>query len=127
MKNIISLPRKLKRNLIALGEKYLGYSFPVIRATDFMVYKRTGNHVDYEAKYFARRYALNSLVTAECIEYQGRFTNDIVNGIFAFCEESAWQLPPHNSCPGDGPQAILPDAARPVLNLFACDTGTMLA
>lgn len=120
------LPDALKKQLITLGEKYLHYEYPAIRATDFMAFKRTGSRVNYEELYFARRYALNSLVLAECTENLGRFLDDIVNGIFALCEESAWQLPAHNSY-GQGAQEILPDSTRSVLDLFACETGCQLA
>ena len=77
--------------------------------------------------YFARRHALCALVTAECLEHEGRFMDDIVNGIFVLCEESGWQLPPHNSYERDKPQLLLPDSARPVLDLFACESGALLA
>lgn len=122
-----SLHRTLRSNLVTQGEVFLNYDYPVIRATDFMNFKRTGNRVDFENIYFARRYALNSLVAAECIEDKGRFLDDIINGIFAICEESAWQLPPHNSYIRNAPQEILPDITRPVLDLFACETGAQLA
>lgn len=121
------LPPELKERLIAQGEACLGCPYPSILATDFMDFKRTGNRVKYENAYFSRRYHLNSLVLAECVEYRGRFLDDIVNGIFAVCEESAWQLPPHNSYERNSPQEILPDATRPVLDLFACETGAQLA
>lgn len=121
------LPPVLRGHLISLGEKYLHYEYPAIRATDFMAFMRTGNRVDYEGVYFARRYALNSLVIAECAEHQGRFLDDIINGIFALCEESAWQLPAHNSYERNARQAILPDSTRAVLDLFACETGCQLA
>lgn len=121
------LPGKLRNSLISQGEEYLNYNYPVIRATDFMNFKRTGNRVDFENLYFERRYALNSLVAAECAEDKGRFLDDIINGIFALCEESAWQLPPHNSYIRNTPQEILPDATRPVMDLFACETGAQLS
>lgn len=121
------LPSWLKHKVISMGEQYLGYSYPPIRATDFMAFGRTGNRIAYEDIYFARRYALNSLVAAECVEYQGRFLDDIINGIFVLCEESAWQLPPHNSYGRGEEQCILPDSTRPVLDLFACETGAELA
>lgn len=121
------LPSWLKQKVISMGEAFLGYSYPPIHATDFMAFGRTGNRVAYEDVYFARRYALNSLVAAECVEYQGRFLDDIINGIFVICEESAWQLPPHNSYARSQKQPILPDCTRPVLDLFACETGAGLA
>lgn len=122
-----ALSPSLQKTLIEEGESYLGYDYPVIRATDFMNFKRTGNRVDFETIYFARRHALNGLVAAECAEHKGRFLDDIINGIFAVCEESAWQLPPHNTYVRDTPQLLLPDASRPVLDLFACETGACLA
>lgn len=121
------LPEELKIRLIKQGEECLGYVYPSIFATDFMAFRRTGNRVNYESVYFARRYNLNSLVVAECVENKGRFLDDIINGIFVLCEESGWQLPPHNSYERNKPQEILPDATHPVLDLFACETGAQLA
>lgn len=122
-----NLPRDLRTSLVAQGERYLNFDYPVIRATDFMAFKRTGNRVNFEDIYFEKRYALNSLVVAECIEDKGRFLDDIINGIFSVCEESGWQLPPHNSYVRNAPQEILPDLTRPVMDLFACETGAQLA
>lgn len=121
------LPEGLKREIIKEGEAYLGYEYPVIRATDFMRFKRSGDRVAFEDVYFARRHALCGLVMAECVEHEGRFWDDIINGIFAICEESAWQLPPHNSYIRNEPQYLLPDATRPILDLFACETGALLS
>lgn len=121
------LAPKLRQRLIAEGEACLHYGYSPIYATDFMAFKRTGNRVDFEHIYFERRYNLNSLVLAECVEHEGRFLDQIINGIFVLCEESAWQLPPHNSYERNQPQEILPDATRPVLDLFACETGAQLA
>ncbi len=120
----IALPDDLKAALVAEGENYLGYAYPQILATDYMEFTRTGNRVHYEDKQFARRTALDALVLAECVEYKGRFLDDIVNGIFLICEESGWQLPAHNSA--DGSQMPLPDVTRPVIDLFAAETAAVL-
>lgn len=87
------LPAALKELLIQAGEAKLGYEFPVIRATDYMRFKRDGDRAAFEALYFAKRNALNDLIQAECVEHQGRFLDDILNGIYSICEETAWQLP----------------------------------
>lgn len=121
------LPAELRERLIAEGEACSDCPYPPIYATDFMAFKRTGNRVNFENLYFKRRYNLNSLVLAECVEAKGRFLDQIINGIFILCEESAWQLPPHNSYERNQPQELLPDASRPVLDLFACETGAQLA
>ena len=122
-----ALPEALKERLIQAGEAKLGYEFPVIRATDYMRFKKDGDRAAFEALYFGKRNALNDLIQAECVEHQGRFLDDIINGIYSICEESAWQLPAHNSYIRDTPQFILPDVTRPVMDLFACETGALLA
>lgn len=122
-----SLDNELKAKMLQLGNSYLNYEYPPISAVDFLDFTMTGNRVRYENKYFARRHALDALVIAECIENKGTFLNDIINGIFCICEESGWQLPPHNSYVRDTPQLPLPDCTAPVLDLFACETGSILA
>ncbi len=102
-------------------------SWPVLLAGDYLLFSRTGNRVRFENSYFKRRNMLTLLVLAECIEYSGRFTDDIIDGIFLLCEESGWQLPPHNSYKRDTPQLPLPDHSRPVMDLFACETGAQLS
>lgn len=121
------LPQELRTRIISRGEACLERPYPPIYATDFMDFHRTGNRVNYEEIYFRRRHMLNSLALAECVEGKGRFLDGIVNGIFILCEESAWQLPPHNSYRRYAPQELLPDTSRPLLDLFACETGAQLA
>lgn len=122
-----SLPEELKRKAIASGEAYLGYAYPSLQATEYMEFSRTGDRERYQKKLFDKRIALNNLVLAECVEARGRFLDDIVNGIFSICEETAWQLPAHNSYIRDTPQLPLPDVTRPVVDLFAAETGAVLA
>lgn len=121
------LPKEYITAAIASAESNLGFTFSAIPATVFMSFLRTGNRVAFEDINFGKRYALNSLIIAECIEYKGRFLDDIINGIFSICEESSWQLPPHNSYPGMRGNQLLPDVTQPVLDLFACETGALLA
>lgn len=112
---------------LRLGEQYLHFSWPYMSATDFLDFSRTGNRVRFENRFFSKRLALNALVLAECVENQGRFLDDIINGIFSICDENAWNLPPHNSYVRDAPQLPLPDLSNPVLDLFACETGAVLS
>lgn len=116
-----------RKETISLGETFLGAAYPFLSATDYMDFSRTGNRGRFEEKYFKKRRTLSALVLAECVEDEGRFLDDIINGIFSICEESAWQLPPHNTYVRDMPQLPLPDATEPVLDLFACETGAVLA
>lgn len=122
-----SFPDATTAAIVVDGEQFIGYEYPTIPATLYMDFSRTGNRSRFEDRYFARRRALNALVLAECVCGDGRFLDDIVNGIDALCCESAWQLPAHNSYVRDGTQLVLPDTQRPILDLFACETGAQLA
>lgn len=121
------LDENLKRKLIQNVETLQPAAWSQILATDFLEFSRSGNRQRFEEKQFSRRTMLNSFVLAECAEYQGRFLDDILNGIYLICEETAWQLPPHNSYVRDTPQLPLPDVTRPVLDLFSAETGAVLA
>ena len=61
------------------------------------------------------------------MEGRGRFVDALIDGIYLVCEESGWQLPAHNSQTRDGPHEPLPDPDRPVIDLFAAETGAQLA
>lgn len=121
------LPPDLRKRLIENGEPYLRYDYPSLTATDYLEFSRNGNRSHFQDKQFARRTALNALVLAECAEHQGRFLDDIINGLYLICEENAWQLPAHNSYIRDTPLLPLPDVTRPVIDLFAAETAAVLA
>ncbi len=119
------LPEEVREDLLANGEKYLGYDWPALPATLFLEFARNGNRSRYEHEHFARRRALNSLVIAECVEGQGRFLDDIVNGVWAICEESFWGVPAHVGAQKAG--SGLPDFADPIVALFVAETSESLA
>src|SRR5919199_1843880 len=130
------VPAELRARTIAEAEGRLGMAWPELPATLFLEFVRVGDRSRYEARHFARRTALQQLVLGECLEGQGRFLDDIVNGIWALCEESFWGVPAHSYSPrfapdrfagGPYPSAGLPDTAYPVIDLFAAETGMLLA
>ncbi len=117
-----TLPAEVRGAAIAQGEKLLSYAWPALPAVLYMDYTRTGNRSRYEGPYFARRSALESLVLAECIEGKGRLIDDIINGVWAVCEESSWVIPAHNNWGG-----ALGDRTNDWIDLFAAETGDLLA
>ena len=121
------LESSLRAQLIADGEAALDAAFPVLTASGYLEFTRSGDRAGFEAGYFGRRRLLNALVLAECAEYRGRFLDRIVDGVLLLCEESGWQLPAHNSQTPGGPRSGLPDVARPIIDLFAAETGAQLA
>ncbi|MBN2475368.1 MAG: heparinase II/III family protein [Pirellulales bacterium] len=118
------LHRARKAYLAERAEALLGKPWPVLPATLYMEYARTGNRSHYQAPYFRRRENLSTLALTECLEHRGRFLDEIANGIWTICEESTWCLPAHASRrSGD----VLHRLDVEGLDLFACETGMSLA
>lgn len=117
----------LKAHVMKDAEAASGRSWSVIKAQDYRQFSITGNRADFEAAYFSRRRMLNDLVLGELVEGKGRFLPSIVDGVMLICEESGWQLPAHNSYERGGVRHPLPDVERPVIDLFAAETGALLA
>ncbi len=120
-----ALPAATRQALLEAGTARLGFAWPFLPAVDAMAFMRDGNRLRYETPYFERRAALIDLVLAACVAGDGRFLDDVVNGIWATCEESSWSLPAHyDRKPGYNG---LPDPRAPELDLFAAETGALLA
>ncbi len=112
-----------KKTMIAAGEEYLGYGWPVATAMDYTKFIYGGTRVPYEMTNYAnRRRALAYLVDAEYAEQKGRFIEDIINGVWAIMDEATWVVPAHN----DGHE--LPDFDKPaIIDLFSAGTAGMMA
>lgn len=121
------LPPDISRNLIADAEAVLSTDWPVLTASAYRAFTSTGDRAGYEAGYFERRTRLNALALGEAVEGLSRFLDALIDGILLICEESGWQLPAHNSQERDGAFDPLPDPDRPVIDLFAAETGAQLA
>ena len=119
------LPDSVISGIIKRGEDVLGKEFKNIPATIMLEYKRNGNRSDYEKISFGNRDQLWNLVLAEAMEGKRRFTDQIVNGIWAICEESFWGVSAHVGIQKAG--VGLPDVEDPIVDLFAAETGALLA
>ena len=122
-----ALPEAARTKLIGRGKAASESPYPTLSASDYLDFTRTGRRIPFEERYFARRHLLNDLVMAECADGGGRLLHAIIDGVWAICEESGWQLPAHNTYVRDAVQIPLPDSSRPVLDLFACETAAALA
>jgi hypothetical protein len=113
-----------KESLLKFGEKYLTYSWPALPAYNYLDFVRNGNRDIFQGKVGERRAALYCLVMAELIEAKGRFLPQIVNGIWATCEESTWCWPAHIGAQG---KIGLPDPNQDIIDLGAGETSINLA
>lgn len=118
------MPENLKKQYIADVEPLIGAKWEVIPINLFMEFKEkdNGNRTRYEREIFMQRDKLTMLVIAELLENKGRFTKDILNGVWAICDETWWGIPAHYP-------ASLPDVqtASGNVDLFVAETGSLMS
>ncbi len=117
-----------KADMIASGEKYLDYGWPVATAMQYTMYVTHGTREPYEmSNYARRREALAKLMNAEYAEAKGRFIPDIINGLWAIMDEATWVVPAHNYKRPE-PVQMLPDFKKPIIiDLFSAGTAGLLS
>ena len=101
------------------------YDWPTIPATLSLLFVRDGNRSRYEAISFKKRAVLSTLIMAEVAENKGRFIDPIINGVWSICEESWWGVSAH--LPRGREYAGLMDVSEPFVDLFAAETGKVIA
>jgi hypothetical protein len=120
-----AVPSDAREALTAAGTEALDGTWPILPATLFLEFRRNGNRSRYEAVNNARRSRLRNLIMAECAEGKGRFVDEIANGVWTTCEETWWGFPAHMGLQRRG--LGLPDTTEPTIDLFAAETGALLA
>jgi hypothetical protein len=115
--------REMLMSCIRAADSLIDFEWQTIPATLSLLYVRSGNRSQYEAIHFKKRETLATMILAETAENKGRFIDPIINGIWSVCEESWWGVPAHLPAGYAG----LMDVSRPFVDLFAAETGKVLA
>lgn len=108
-----NLPDTLRKEYITKAEGYLNYTWPVVKATDYLEFIRSGDR--RQGAYAACSGALIDLVMGELVEGKGRFIDQIINGVWFYSEQTWWGWSAHL-----GPQKAgsgLPDVNEPIVDL----------
>lgn len=111
--------------LIKTGEEALEKPIAPISASLLLEYVRSGDRERHGAASYGRRNQLMNLVLAESIEGKDRFTEAIMNSVWAICEETYWGVPAHLGV--QKAKNGLPDAEDPTVDLFGAETAAVLA
>ena len=114
-----------KERIIKEGEKALCYQWQVIKATDYIEFERSGDRNIMQKPYGENANALASLFLAELAEGKGRFIDQIINGVFYYCEMSSWCYSAHFYIQPSG--RALPEVNYPVIDLGAAGTSVFLS
>jgi hypothetical protein len=120
-----AVPQEIRAGFIREAEQYLNTTWERIPATVTLQYIRNGNRSHYDALNTRQREKVATLVLAEAFENQGRFLDEIADGIWAISEQTFWGSTAHLGLQraGNG----LPDVTEPIVDLFAAETGALLA
>lgn len=119
------LPGSVRAQLVREAERFRAARIPELTASDYMA-AASGDR-RYAEGYQLRRTMLKALVLGECAQGEGRFLADIVDLIWAVCDEASWVLPENNrAADGQGPLP-LPDALAPDLDEAAAETAADLS
>ena len=96
------------KQVVSAAEEYLSVGVPMCPASLYHRFAADGNRSEYEAVYFRRRDMAMKLALAEAYEKKGRFTEKLVDAVWAIMEESSWTVPAHLAMysPSHGPRYI---------------------
>lgn len=114
-----------KADVIKEGEKYLNYQWQVVKATDYLEYERSGNREIMQSSYNKNNQAIVALLMAELAEGKGRFTDQLINGVFHSCEMTSWVLSAHLTAQHS--KRVLPDYTEQVIDLGSGNLSSALA
>ena len=123
------LPAGIRQEIDALIARCGALPWPPRPATGFLAFSRDGSRQADEQPYFLRRRKVCASLLA-CCTGAGQ-PEPLADEVWSVCEETSWVISAHNINPVPGaPEPAefpLPDPDRPVLDLFATQTGMILA
>ena len=120
-----ALLKDYKHKLIQEGEEMLNYRWQVVKATDYLEFERSGDRNIMQTPYNQNKNAVTKLLWAELAEGKGRFIDQLINGVFYFCEMSSWCLSAHFYIQPS--QRSLPEVEYPVIDLGTAGTASLLS
>ena len=113
------LGNDIKEKLITEGEKALNYEWKLVKLTDYLEYERSGNREIMQVPFNQNITAITNLLLAELAEGKGRFTDQLMNGVFAACEMTTWSLSAHLTLQNS--KRTIPDHNEHIIDLTAGD------
>lgn len=113
----------IRQEYIKRAEAYLEYDWPVVKATDYLEFIRSGNR--RQSVYSACSNALISLVMGELVEGKGRFMDQIINAVWYYSEQTWWGWSAHLGAQKAG--SGLPDINEPYVDLGVSEVTSNLS
>lgn len=119
------VPAEVRNTLTAGAEELRGTPWPQVLCSQTLAFERTGDRSAMEEPHFEKRKRLAKLVAAECFEHEGRYLDDIMDGLALIAGEPFWGVSAHYPV---GQATDLPDGERQnYIDLFAAETAALIA
>ncbi|MCI9858556.1 heparinase II/III domain-containing protein [Microbacterium proteolyticum] len=103
----------------------LGTSWPVALASAAARVHGDGDRESWESVVFERQRRLSRAVVAAAVTEEGRWLDEVLDGVWLLCEQSSWCWPAHDDAHAVGSVLAIPD--RPFLDLGAGEVAAQLA
>ena len=120
-----------RQDLLSFYDGLKDIPYPMLTASQFMAFVKTGSRKAYEDPYFLRRRKLIASVLHMCLTGTHEALSDVIDGLWCICEESSWVISAHNVNPFPGTVRAadkpLPDIDDRYVDLFAAQTAMILA
>ena len=117
--------------LAALAERYRAVEYPVLTASRYMAFARSGDRGTWEAPCFLRRRKLIAALLGVCASGTDEDLDALADGVWLLCEEFSWVISAHNGGEHAGVEPVtprpLPDVERPYVDLFSAQTAMILS
>ena len=125
------IPKEKGERMVKYAEGLLDKDIPMLLASVYREYVTNGNRSRYQDPYFLRRDMAVAFAVAEAYENKGRFTEKLMDVVWAIMEESTWIIPAHRYCAPYVPSAslggVFGDNALHGIDLFSAATAGTLA
>ena len=125
------IDKEKAERIVKNAEALLERDIPLLPASLYREFVTCGNRSNYETKFFLRRDMAVAFAVAEAYENKGRFTEKLMDVVWAIMEESTWLLPAHLYCSPNYSDAslgpVFGDNSLHGLALFAAATCGTLA
>jgi len=120
-----------REDLLAFYAQLKDTPYPMLTASQFMAFVKTGSRKVYENPYFLRRRKLLAGVMHMCLTGTDEALESVIDGIWCILEESSWVISAHNVNPFPGTVKAkdkpLPDVDDRYVDLFSAQTAMILA
>ena len=116
--------------VVANAEKMLEEPIPFLPASLYREFSVNGNRSHFEGPYFRRRDMAYTLALAEAYEKKGRFSEKLMDVVWAILEETSWVIPAHIYNAPLYTEFGIPDVfgdRMHGIDLFSAMTGAVLA